>query len=93
MTAPDQVTPRRGSAPANQTRLAVPVPTVPAVSRPRVLRLLNQASRHPVTMVTGGPGAGKTLAVADWVRQGRPPGPVIWVSLTPLEADAHRLWA
>mgnify|MGYP002683129981 CR=1 FL=1 len=29
MTAPDQVTPRRGSAPANQTRLAVPVPTVP----------------------------------------------------------------
>ena len=92
MTAPDQVTPRRGSAPANQTRLAVPVPTVPAVSRPRVLRLLNQASQHPVTMVTGGPGAGKTLAVADWVRQGRPPGPVIWVSLTPLEADAHRLW-
>lgn len=44
-------------------------------------------------MVTGGPGAGKTLAVADWVRQGRPPGPVVWVSLTALESDAQRLWA
>ena len=58
MTAPDQVTPRRGSAPANQTRLAVPVPTVPAVSRPRVLRLLNQARQHPGTTESGGPGAG-----------------------------------
>ena len=75
MTAPDQVTPRRGSAPANQTRLAVPVPTVPAVSRPRVLRLLNQASRDPLTTGAGGPGGRKAVAVGGWGRQGGAAGP------------------
>ncbi|MGB3954300.1 MAG: hypothetical protein WBL05_03285, partial [Brooklawnia sp.] len=58
-----------------------------------MLRLLDQAGRHPVTLVTGGPGAGKTLAVADWVRQGHPPGPVVWVTLSSRDADARRLWA
>lgn len=75
----------------HQNRLTVPMPTVATIARPRILRLLNEATRRAVTVVTGGPGAGKTLAVADWVRRGRPPGPVVWVCLTGMEADAGRL--
>ncbi len=77
----------------SRTRLAVPVPTVPIVARGRVFDLLDAASAHPVTLVTGGAGSGKTLAVADWTRRRPQPGPVIWVSLTHAESDGARLWA
>ena len=77
----------------SRTRLAVPVPTVPIVARGRVFDLLDAASAHPVTLVTGGAGSGKTLAVADWTRRRPQPGPVVWVSLTNGESDGGRLWA
>ncbi|WP_127127353.1 LuxR C-terminal-related transcriptional regulator [Georgenia sp. SYP-B2076] len=75
-----------------EARLTVPQLSAGVVRRERVLGLLDDAVRHPVTLVTGGAGAGKTYAVAGWVRAGHPPGPVVWASLDRTERDAHRLW-
>ncbi len=48
--------------------------------------------RHPVTLVVGGVGTGKTLAVADWTTHGRPPGPVAWVSVDRGLRHVTRFW-
>ena len=75
--------------PRPQQRLTVPIPAAPTVCRERVLRLLEEAVRRPVTLVTGGAGCGKTVAVSDWASQHRAAEATVWVSLTRLEADAY----
>ncbi|MFP5417351.1 MAG: LuxR C-terminal-related transcriptional regulator [Actinomycetes bacterium] len=79
--------------PRPQQRLTVPIPAAPTVCRERVLRLLEEAVRRPVTLVTGGAGCGKTVAVSDWASHHRAAEATVWVSLTRLEADAGGLWA
>jgi len=47
----------------------ITVPGVPgwAVQRPRVTELITQGARwFPLTVLTGPPGAGKTMALALW---------------------------
>ena len=61
--------------------------------RPHLTRLLDEATRRPLTIVTGGPGTGKTTAVAEWTRDGVFPGPVAWVSLDRFLSTPHRVWA
>src|SRR5512143_904621 len=63
------------------------------VIRPRLFDLLNRGTRGPVTIVSGGAGAGKTLLVASWLAAGRPPGPVAWVSLDEDDNDPSRFWS
>ncbi|WP_433467086.1 LuxR C-terminal-related transcriptional regulator [Spirillospora sp. CA-128828] len=48
---------------------------------------LEMGTRGPLTVVTGPPGAGKSVAAASWAATGRTPGPVAWVSL---EEEDHR---
>lgn len=60
--------------------------------RPRITRLLDEAVQRPVTIVTGPAGTGKTLAVADWTREGSLPGPAVWVSLDRGDGIPSRLW-
>src|SRR5262245_5196066 len=43
-------------------KLAVPLPDVPLLPRPRVTALLQQAAAHRVTLVCAPGGAGKTVA-------------------------------
>ena len=75
------------------TKLVPPRLDEHLVSRPRLLDLLNRGAGHPVTIVSGGAGAGKTLAVASWAELGRRPGPVAWVSLDPDDNDPARFWS
>ena len=50
-----------------------------AVPRPRITKLIAEGTRWcPLTIVTGPPGAGKTMALALWATA--EPGPVAWVS-------------
>jgi LuxR family transcriptional regulator, maltose regulon positive regulatory protein len=55
------------------------------VSRPRLLAQLDRAADLPLTLVCAGPGAGKTVLLADWVQ--RVNARVVWLSPTPEDAD------
>ena len=59
----------------------ITAPLVPdwAVPRPRITKLIAEGARWcPLTVVTGPPGAGKTMALALWAAA--EPGAVAWVS-------------
>jgi len=60
------------------------------VSRPRLLTRLEQATGCALILVCAGPGAGKTVLLADWVRRGT--GPVTWLALTREDDDPPRFW-
>ncbi|MDD5806330.1 MAG: hypothetical protein PUD02_03205, partial [Eggerthellales bacterium] len=62
-----------------------PKSTVP---RPRLLDLIDAAFSHPVTLVYGPAGCGKTTAVAMWcARRGLKP---TWITLDAADADPVR---
>jgi LuxR family maltose regulon positive regulatory protein len=70
----------------------VMVPRLPPryVTRPRLLAKLDGAADRPLTLLSAGPGAGKTVLLADWVRQSGVP--VAWLNPTPADADPRRFW-
>ena len=70
------------------------VPDVPdwAVPRPQVTALIAQGTRWcPLTVVTGPPGAGKTIALALWAAA--EPGTVAWVSLDEYDNRPGVFWS
>ena len=72
----------------------VTAPGVPdwAVPRPRITKLIAEGTRWcPLTVVTGPPGAGKTMALALWAAA--EPGPVAWVSLDDYDNQPGVFWA
>jgi len=70
-------------------------PLVPPglVRRRRLDESLNHAVQRPLTLVSAGPGAGKTLAVAAWVADGVAPGRVAWLSLDAADNDPRTFWS
>jgi len=63
------------------SRLRPPVPRVPWVRRPRLLKLLREGARRPVTVVSAPPGFGKTTLLAQWAREDAKRTPFAWVTL------------
>ena len=70
----------------------VTVPQLPPrhVSRPRLLAALDAAGPRPLTLLCAGPGAGKTVLLADWVR--RTKARVAWLSPTAADGEPRRFW-
>jgi len=70
-------------------------PAVPSglVRRRRLEELLTGGASRPFTLVSAGPGAGKTLAVAAWIAFGAAPWPVAWLSLDHSDNDPRTFWA
>jgi len=68
------------------------VPQLPPryIARPRLLERLDSAADRPLTLLSAGPGAGKTVLLADWVRRGDVP--VAWLNPTPADAEPRRFW-
>ena len=63
-----------------------------AVLRPRITKLIAEGTRWcPLTVVTGPPGAGKTMAVALWAAA--EPGPVAWVGLDDFDNRPGMFWS
>src|SRR5215831_12288618 len=95
--ADQQATPaRRSAVPARVPILAskITAPHVPdwAVPRPRITELIAQGTRScPLTVITGPPGAGKTMALALWAAT--EPGAVAWVSLDDYDNQPGVFWA
>src|SRR6266516_2916790 len=72
----------------------ITAPGVPdwAVPRPRITKLIAEGARWcPLTVVTGPPGAGKTMALALWAAAET--GPVAWVSLDDYDNKPGVFWA
>ncbi|HEY2765767.1 MAG TPA: LuxR C-terminal-related transcriptional regulator [Pseudonocardiaceae bacterium] len=76
------------------------VPALPGwvISRPRLAARIDKGSRGPLTVVTGAPGAGKTVAVASWVASladrgpTSRPGPVAWMTVDDGDTDPDVFW-
>src|SRR5258708_30321634 len=58
------------------------------VARPRLLALLEQGLRGPVTLVSAPAGSGKTTLLAEWAAMTT--GPVAWLSCEEGENDPAR---
>jgi LuxR family maltose regulon positive regulatory protein len=71
------------------------LPVLPGwmVRRRRLERLMSAGTQGRLTVVTGPPGAGKTMAVASWAAARRGAGPLAWVSLDGFDNDPAILWA
>jgi len=87
---------RRSAGPAGDPILTskITVPEVPewAVLRPRITGLIAEGTRWcPLTVVTGPPGAGKTMAVALWAAAQS--GPVAWVGLDDFDNRPAMFWS
>jgi LuxR family maltose regulon positive regulatory protein len=72
------------------SRLTVPQLPPRYVSRPRLLAALDEAAGLPLTLLSAGPGAGKTVLLTDWVRGGG--GRVAWLSPSVADAEPRRFW-
>ncbi|HWK92935.1 MAG TPA: LuxR C-terminal-related transcriptional regulator [Luteimicrobium sp.] len=80
------------AASARQPRARVSVPAVApsVVGRPRIdARLAALVAAHPLTLVVGPAGAGKTTALAAWA--GASAVPVAWLSVDRFDDDPARL--
>jgi LuxR family maltose regulon positive regulatory protein len=87
---------RQSAEPAGDPVLAskITVPNVPdwAVPRPRITKLIAEGARwFPVTVLTGPPGAGKTMALALWAAAES--GPVAWVSVDEFDNQPGVFWS
>jgi LuxR family maltose regulon positive regulatory protein len=74
------------------TKFSVPRGPKAAVVRHRLLDLLDAGVRGPLTLVAAPAGAGKSALLSSWIAEGRPPGPVAWLSLDTDDADRRRFW-
>jgi LuxR family transcriptional regulator, maltose regulon positive regulatory protein len=70
----------------------VMVPPLPPrhISRARLLAELDIAADLPLTLLSAGPGSGKTVLLTDWVRRGA--ARIAWLTPTPADAEPRRFW-
>ncbi|WP_222263310.1 LuxR C-terminal-related transcriptional regulator [Modestobacter marinus] len=87
MAASPNIPPR---VPASKS--VVPELPVEFTPRPRLRQLLDEAAADQVVVVTAPAGFGKTLLLADWVRDADRPE-TAWVKLEADDNDPRRLWS
>ena len=82
------------TAPLRVPLSKIAVPELPAefVPRPLLRQCLDEATAAQVIVVSAPAGSGKTLMLADWVRNGEGPD-TAWISLDADDNDPRRLWS
>jgi LuxR family transcriptional regulator, maltose regulon positive regulatory protein len=99
MSSPDVSGPARsgGHADADDPVLLakVTMPDLPgwAVTRPRIEKLIAQGVKGPLTLVTGPPGAGKTMAITSWAAAGSHPRAHAWITLDEYDNRPRVFWS
>ncbi|MEU2200650.1 LuxR C-terminal-related transcriptional regulator [Isoptericola sp. NPDC019482] len=92
--APDLGAPSAGRrsllSTVSQAKLRPAVSPEYLVSRPRLVRLLDDAVRAPLTLVVAPAGSGKTSLVRDWAA--RTSLPHAWLSVDEPDRDPAQLW-
>jgi LuxR family maltose regulon positive regulatory protein len=74
-----------------KAKLRVPVVPDHYVRRPRLLRLLEESARCPLTLVVAPAGVGKTTLLAGWASERE--GGTGWLSLDESDQDPSQFWA
>jgi LuxR family transcriptional regulator, maltose regulon positive regulatory protein len=72
----------------------ITVPALPdwVVRRPRIEMRIAAGARGPLTVITGPPGAGKTVAMASWASVHSPAHPTAWVTLDEYDSRQRMFW-
>ncbi|MDQ2873341.1 MAG: LuxR C-terminal-related transcriptional regulator [Actinomycetota bacterium] len=70
-------------------------PSVPdwMVVRPRIDKLINDGVQGPLTLVSGPPGGGKTMAIASWAASRAGQFPIAWVMLDEYDNRPRAFWS
>ena len=87
---------RHGPGPQDPVLLAkITEPRLPgwAIPRPRLDRLIAAGVEGPLTVVTGPPGAGKTMAITSWAAASAEPGIVAWIALDEYDNRPTVFWS
>jgi LuxR family transcriptional regulator, maltose regulon positive regulatory protein len=74
---------------AKITSLALPTWVV---SRPRIEKRIADGARGPLTVITGPPGGGKTIAMASWVAANTENNPTAWLTLDEYDNRPRVFW-
>jgi LuxR family maltose regulon positive regulatory protein len=79
----------------SQLRLRASPPAVPPglVPRRHLETLLTRSATLPVTLLSAGPGSGKTLSVASWLSGGGFRGGTAWLTVDVTDNDLAAFWA
>src|SRR5512146_1538907 len=73
------------AVPLLSTKLYIPAPRPGVVPRPRLIHLLDAGRDGKLTLVSAGPGFGKTTLLSEWIAAlGRP---AAWISLDRSDND------
>lgn len=84
---------RRSAAAVAHDRIAPPRRTPGTVERGRLFDLLDAGVSAPLTMVTGPPGAGKTLLMSSWLAARKQPGSAAWLTVDRSDTRPAEFWA
>src|SRR4051794_27683948 len=76
-----------------QAKLSRPEMPAGYVDRPRLRTALDAATRSPVTLMTGGPGWGKTVLLASWAAGVGSKRAVVWLTLDVDDDEPRVFWA
>ena len=73
----------------------ITVPGLPdwAVPRLRIAAIMAESTRAPLTMITGPPGAGKTMAIALWAATAARRGPCAWMTVDDYDNRPRVFWS
>jgi LuxR family transcriptional regulator, maltose regulon positive regulatory protein len=79
-----------------RARITMPPPPSGAVERARLFDMLDAGVQRRLTVVTGPPGAGKTLLVSTWAAhpaRPHPPGRIAWLSIERRDSRPAHFWS
>jgi LuxR family transcriptional regulator, maltose regulon positive regulatory protein len=93
LTYPPQPRPDPLDSSVLASKITIPVLPSWIVPRERIGRLVAEGARGPLTVITGPPGAGKTVALASWAASASRPGPVAWVTLDRFDNRPEIFWS
>ena len=79
--------------PVLMSKITVPGPPDWAVRRPRIEKLIAEGAQGPLTVVSGPPEAGKTVAIALWAAATSYPCSLAWISLDSYDNQPRAFWS
>ena len=73
------------------SKVTPPPPPPSLIHRPRLTERLTEGARGPLTLLSAGPGSGKTVLASAWAAEMKLP--TAWLSLNAHDDDPTRLWS